>query len=321
MKRVVISLLIVLMTATSSLACTFFVFKNDVGNHFAGRTLEWPGVPPAEVAVIPRGHILGDVTAKYWFVGMHHHGMFTDGINEHGLLVNALWLEESEYGGKQGKDTKITDAAKYMLGNAKTVEEAVKYLKDTKFYTFRSEVASGIYVKFHFAITQPDGKSAVVEYVGGQVHVYDNKVKVLTNDPTFDKQLEEWKKRSPSELSEENFAAFDYSPGGRFMKIAAFHASQASIPTDDAAVSRAWSMINTVDIPQGALYWRFVNDMPQTTSFSTVADLKNLNYYFRTFDNYDIRKIDLKKIDFTTVNYSSVNIFQGADYDEFRFTE
>lgn len=321
MLRIFASLLIILIAATSSSACTFFVFENDLGDYFAGRTLEWPGVPPAEIAVVPRDYTLGDVTTKYGFVGIHHHGMFTDGINEHGLLVNALWLEESKYNGKKGKDTKITDAAKYILGNAKTVDEAIKYLKNTKFYTFKSDVTSGIPVKFHFAITQPNGKSAVVEYVGGKVYTYDNKVKVLTNDPTFDKHLKEWNERSPSELSEETFHVFDYSPGDRFMKMAAFHVSQASIPTDEAAVSRAWSMINTVDIPQGALYWKFVNDMPMTTSFATVTDFKNLNYYFRTFDNYDIRKVDLKKINFKTVKYSSVNIFQGADYDEFQFPQ
>ena len=197
----------------------------------------------------------------------------------------------------------------------------MEYLKNTKFYTFRSKIASGLHVNSHFAITQPDGKPAVVEFVNGKVHVLDNKVKVLTNDPTFDKHMEEWERHSPSELSEDNFAAFEYSPAGRFIKIAAFHASQAAVPTDEAAVNRAWSMINTVDIPQGALYWRFVNDMPQTTSFTTVADFEHLTYDFRAFENYDIRKIDLKKIDFETVEASSVDIFKGADYKELSFNE
>jgi choloylglycine hydrolase len=80
-------------------------------------------------------------------------------------------------------------------------------------------------------------------------------------------------------------------------------------------------MINTVGIPQGALYWRFVNDMPQTTSFTTVADFEHLTYCFRTFDNYDIRKIDLKKINFETVEAFSVDIFKGADYMDFSFNE
>ncbi|GLP97618.1 linear amide C-N hydrolase [Paraferrimonas sedimenticola] len=300
-------------------ACTFFVFKNDLGNHFAGRTLEWPGTPPAAVALVPRGHKLGAVTTKFGFVGMHHHGMFTDGMNEHGLLVNALWLDASEYGGNKEEDVKITDAVAHILGNAKTVSDAVAYLNRTTFYTFSSKVTSGLDIKFHFAITQPDGQSAVVEFIDGKPITYTNELKVLTNDPTYDKHIAAWNKRSPSELDEEAFVAFDYSPEDRFIKMAAFNFTQTSVPTDEDGVNRAWSMVNTVDIPQGATYWKFVNDLPMTTTFSTVADLTNLSYYFRTYDNYDIRKIDLAKIDFGSRSYASVDLFKGADYGEFNF--
>ena len=80
-----------------------------------------------------------------------------------------------------------------------------------------------------------------------------------------------------------------------------------------------WSMVNTVDIPQGILYWRFINDNPQLTSYAVVDDLKNRVYYFRTYDNYDIRKIDLGKIDFGKVKRKSASLFGTANYREFQF--
>ena len=141
----------------------------------------------------------------------------------------------------------------------------------------------------------------------------------MTNDPPFEKHLAIWSKYDPSKFSEETFEGFDYSPEGRFCRMAAINATQAKVPTDESAVNRAWSMINTVDIPQGILYWRWVNDHPQFTSYSVVADVKNRVYYLRTYDNYDVRKIDLDEIDFSTAKAKSVSIFGAAKYRDFKF--
>ncbi|GAM72301.1 choloylglycine hydrolase precursor [Vibrio sp. JCM 19236] len=69
-------------------------------------------------------------------------------------------------------------------------------------------------------------------------------------------------------------------------------------------------MINAVDIPQGALYWRFAaEDTPQFTSYSNVSDIANKDYYFRTYDNMDIRMVDVDSINFSEVKYHSESIF------------
>ena len=141
----------------------------------------------------------------------------------------------------------------------------------------------------------------------------------MTNDPKFEDQLANWSKYESKKFNEENFEAFDFSPMGKFCRMAAMNATQAKVPTDATAVNRAWSMLNTVDLPQGVLYWRHISDHPQFTSYAVVADLHNRVYYFRTYDNYDIRKIDLRKIDFATAPFKSATIFGNADYREFKF--
>ncbi len=101
--------------------------------------------------------------------------------------------------------------------------------------------------------------------------------------------------------------------------MAAMNATQAAVPDTDAAVNRAWSMINTVDIPQGIQYWRWVNDDPQITSYSVVVDPQDRTYHFRTYDNYDIRKIDLDDIDFTSIEFKAQSIFGTQNYRTFEF--
>jgi choloylglycine hydrolase len=309
-----------LLLAAHAPACTWFEFRNDKNNPFIGRTMEWPGDLGAEITIIPRNYDFGSFKTDYGFVGMSHgQDRFTDGMNEHGLAVSSLQLDASQYAKKEEATFSLVDLMRYLLGKTKTVDEAIAFLKENKFYTQAFAELSGSVAKTHYAITEATGRSVVVEFVKGEVNVYENKVGAMTNDPTFDEQLKNWSKYDVKKFNEEDFQAFDYSPEGRFCRMAACNATQVKVPTDQEAVNRAWSMLNTVDIPKGILYWRFINDSPQFTSYAVVDDLTNRVYYFRSYDNYDIRKVDLSKIDFATVKRKSASLFGTANYQEAQF--
>jgi len=305
-------------------ACTWFDFRNDQGNSFIGRTMEWPGDLQGEITIVPRNYHLGSFTTKYGFVGISHAGLaFSDGLNEHGLACSALWLDESKYSEKKPGAYHIAKLINYVLGNTRTVDEAVAFIKANAFYTTAdfASLAAGITLTLHFAITDASGRSVVVEFIDGKAVIHENKVGAMTNDPRYEEQLKNWSKYAGKPFNEDTFEAFDLSSKGKFCRMAAMNATQAKVPTDIDAVNRAWSMINTVDLPQGVLYWRWVSENPQFTSYAVVVDLKNRVYYFRTYDNYDIRKIDLGKIDFATAKYRSVSLFGTANYKEFKFPD
>lgn len=313
----VLSLL--LFSAQSAGACTWFRFLNDQKHAFIGRTMEWPGDLRAEMTRVPRGHDFGSFRAEYGFVGISHNGIFSDGLNEHGVAVSGLWLGDSKYPEKTPESRPITDLLPLVLGNAKSVDEAVGLIKENTFYGVTSDLAPGLEITLHYSVTDPTGRSVVVEFLDGETVVTENKVGAMTNDPDYARQLEVWSKYDPAKFDEGTFQAFDYSPEGRFCRMAAINATQARVPDDLAAVNRAWSMVNTVDIPQGILYWRWVDDHPQFTSYSVVGDLQNRVYYFRTYNNYDIRKVSLKEIDFAETAFATTTLFSPADYREFRF--
>ena len=41
-------------------------------------------------------------------------------------------------------------------------------------------------LQLHYAVHDAQGRSAVIEYVGGHLHIYDNPLGVVTNSPSFD---------------------------------------------------------------------------------------------------------------------------------------
>ena len=211
---------------------------------------------------------------------------------------------KSKYSEKKPGAYHILELINYVLGNTQTVDEAVAFIKTNAFYTTAdfANFAPGITLTLHFAITDASGRSVVVEFINGKAVIHENKVGAMTNDPQYEEQLKNWSKYAGKPFNEDTFEAFDLSSKGKFCRMAAMNATQAKVPTDIDAVNRAWSMINMVDLPQGVLYWRWVSENPQFTSYAVVDDLKNRVYYFRTYDNYDIRKIDLSKIDFATAN-------------------
>jgi len=311
---------LVLLLAARAPACTWFEFLNDKKHPFIGRTMEWPTDLNGRITVVPRNYDMGSFKTDYGFVGMSHGKdlFFSDGMNEHGVAVSSLWLE-SEYAKKQPGSLPLTELVRRVLGKTKTVDEAIAFIKGNTFHATSPAVLGGNELKQHFAITDATGRSVVVEFVKGEPKIYENKVGAMTNDPTYDKQLKNWSKYHAKKLNEEDFAALNYSPEQRFCRMAAINATQAKVPTDKDAVNRAWSMVNTVDIPQGIIYYRSINNHPHFTSYAVVGDLKNRVYYFRTYDNYDIRKIDLSKIDFGKAKLKSASLFGGANYQTFQF--
>ena len=120
-------------------------------------------------------------------------------MNEKGLVVNMLALVESDYGkpAEGGKVICMSTWAQYVLDNHATVAEAVADLRKETFRVQTVVLPTGRPANMHLAMSDPTGDSAVFEYVEGKLVIHHGKqYKVLTNSPTYDKQLaimEYWK--------------------------------------------------------------------------------------------------------------------------------
>lgn len=97
----------------------------------------------------------------------------------------------------------------YVLGNTTTVAQAVEFIKKHKFYTsVLPEISDKVEITVHFAISDAQGNSVVVEFINGKTKIYDNKIKVLTNDPAYDEQLKLLKNIKIMKLKKINLSLF-----------------------------------------------------------------------------------------------------------------
>jgi len=223
----------------------------------------------------------------------------TDGMNEAGLVANILWLVESQY-----PDVKKTDKpllsiaawAQYVLDNFATVDEAVKALEKEP-YTIVTDNVPGEtrLTTLHLSISDKTGDSAIIEYIGGkQVIHHSRSYQIMTNSPTFDKQLalaEYWKQIGGTIMLPGTNRASD-----RFAR-ASFYIN--AIPKNDdskQAQASVFSVIRNASVPYGLNTQEEPNI--SSTRWRTVADHKQMLYFFESALSPNVFWVDLKKINF-----------------------
>jgi choloylglycine hydrolase len=86
----------------------------------------------------------------------------------------------------------------------------------------------------------------------------------------------------------------DFTPPSRFIRAVAFSQSEVEAATADEAVLQAFHILNQFDIPLGSVRDKTDGGM-ELTQWTAVSDLKNLRWYFRTYDDQSIRMVDLKQ--------------------------
>ncbi len=210
-KSLLFGALLLLSGSAHSLACTWFEFTNDLNHPFVGRTMEWPGDLHGEITIVPRNHDLGYTRTQYGFVGMSHGGLFSDGINEHGLAVSALWLSASAYPAKG----KTTTPHRHPAGPSPRQYPHGRRGKglhpEDNLPHFRQHSDTRPPAGAALCHLRPSGRSIVVEFLKGKTKIYENKVGVMTNDPPYEEQLAIWSKYRGKTFNEDTFEAFDYS--------------------------------------------------------------------------------------------------------------
>lgn len=189
-------------------ACTRVLYVAKDGTVITGRSMDWGEDMASNMWVLPRGMKRdgrgGKNTpaweSKYGSLIVSAYDIGTaEGMNEKGLVVNLLALAESNYG-KPPEGARVISMSswpQYVLDNHATVAEAVADLRKETFRVQTVVLATGRPANMHMVIADPSGDSAVFEYVDGKLVIHHGKqYKVMTNSPTYDKQLaimEYWK--------------------------------------------------------------------------------------------------------------------------------
>jgi choloylglycine hydrolase len=88
----------------------------------------------------------------------------------------------------------------------------------------------------------------------------------------------------------------DFTPPSRFVRAVLYSQNAAPNATAQDAVLSAFHILNQFDIPKGSVVNAAIGQpVDEITEWTSVADLKNLRWYFRTFKDQAIRMVDLKE--------------------------
>lgn len=300
--------------------CTAATYKTN--DFYFGRTLDYGFSYQEEVTVAPRNfpfpfRFQDTLKNHYAIIGMAHiaqgYPLFYDAVNEKGLAMaglnfvgNAVYREPAE-----GKDNIAQfEFIPWILGKCASVAEARVLLdKINLTNTAFSEVFPPS--QLHWIIAD---KSAclTVESTADGLHVYENPVGVLTNNPPFPEQLfrlndfMHLSNKQPENTFSQNLNLRHYSRGmgalglpgdlssqSRFIRVAFVKENSRSAETENESVSQFFHILGSVDQQRGCCEVK--PGEYEITIYTSCCNCDRGIYYYTTYDNSQICAVDMHR--------------------------
>lgn len=353
-KKVFLTLLLAALVISLGLphrieACTGITLKAADGSVVFGRTLEWGSFDlKSRLAIVPRGKEFVGTTpdgkpglkwqGKYGVVAIDavEKDVFGDGMNEKGLALGFFYhpgvAEYQEYLSQEAsKSLAPTDIPQFILTQFATVDEVRGAMEKVRVVPTVEHVL-GIPAPAHFIVTDPSGKSIVIEFLQGKLVIFDNPLGVVTNSPSFDwhlTNLRNYINLSPvalpgKKIEELNFTPLgggsgmiglpgDFTPPSRFVRAVAFSKTARSTPDGPETIYEVFRILDNFNVPLGAAEGgagsaESLKGLRSATPWTAVSDTKNRVYYYHTQHNRRVRQVDLKAIDFNALKGDIVRL-------------
>lgn len=302
--------------------CTAVTYHTK--DHYFGRNLDFEFSYGESVTITPRNFPVSFPHGVKWekhyaMIGMAHVAegcpLYYDAVNEKGLAMAGLM-----FGGnavyqkpKEGKDN-IPNWAflMWILGQCETVEDAEKLLERINITDepFSDALPNS---QLHWIIA--DGKRSItVEATADGLHVYDNPVGILTNNPPFPFHLQNLSQymNVTAEPAVNQFApqvdiqSFSRGMGGfglpgdlssssRFIRAAFVKLNSLSGESERESVSQFFHILGSVEQQRGCCH--LGEGKYEITIYSSCCNLDQGIYYYKTYDNHSITTVELQKED------------------------
>jgi len=300
--------------------CTAISYKTK--DHYFGRNLDLEYSYEESVTITPRNFPLlfrKEQTMKthYALIGMAYvydnYPLYYDAINEAGLGMaglsfsgNACYLCE-----KQNMHN-ITpfEFIPWILGQCSSVREAREILSNTNLIKIPFNDKLPL-TQLHFLISDKE-ESIVVEPMKDGLHVMDNPIKVLTNNPTFPyhmfhlNQYMALTKKQPvntfaKELPLETYSRGmggiglpgDLSSTSRFVRVAFTKWNSIDGQDENESVSQFFHILGSVEQQYGSV--QLENNTYEYTIYSSCCNADKGIYYYKTYNNSQITAVDMHK--------------------------
>ena len=293
-------------------ACTRVVYTGAECNTLAGgvapvrivgRSLDWKTPIPTNLYVYPRGMakrgntLEGSVewVSKYGAVyAVSYDGGVTEGMNEKGLVINGLFCKGTVYvnsstAGRPPMSMSMFVA--WLLDMNATTPQVVSVLKEQNFTISGATFDGGTVSKLHWGITDAQGRTAILEFVDGNVVIYEGDYPVLTNDPAFPQMQavnNYW-----TAVGGANMLPGSVKSPDRFVRANYFVNHVAKTADCDTALAITRSVVMNASVPY--LYTVDTEPNVSSTQWRSFCDINRLRYYFDIVTNPGMFYIDLSK--------------------------
>ncbi|MBQ9122879.1 MAG: choloylglycine hydrolase [Lachnospiraceae bacterium] len=312
--------------------CTAVSYKSDY--HYFGRNLDLEYRYQEEITITPRNFSLPFRTSKhlnshYAIIGMayvaHNYPLYYDATNEMGLSMAGLNFPGNAFYPEYRSDKdNITpfELIPWILGLCSSITEATTLLNRLNIVNLSFNPSLPL-SPLHWMISDSTS-SLVVESTKEGLKYYENPIKVLTNNPTFDLQLFNLNNyiglsskqpddpspfSHPLSLYSRGLGALglpgDYSSQSRFVKAAFVRcccmdyqnktAERFSLQKEEDSLSQFFHILSSVSTPKGCV--EVDSEKYQYTIYSSCCNTDLGIYYYTTYDNPQIQGVNLHHVD------------------------
>lgn len=300
--------------------CTAATYKTK--DFYFGRTLDYEFSYGDEITVTPRNYAFdfrhtSACTSHYAIIGMAHivgnYPLYYDAINEKGLGMAGLNFVGNAVYAKpvSGKENIAQfEFIPYILGKCANINEAKSLLASINLTDtpFSEKLPTA---QLHWIIADENG-CITVESMANGLHIYDNPVGVLTNNPPFETQmfmLNNYMSLSPKQPQNtfaNGLALNSYSRGmgalglpgdlssaSRFARVAFTKMNSISADSENESVSQFFHILGSVNQQRGCC--EVSEGKYEITIYTSCCNTTKGIYYYTTYNNHQISAVDMRK--------------------------
>lgn len=309
--------------------CTAITYQRN--DFFFGRTLDYDFSYDAQITVTPRNFTiplrhLPEMKRHYAIIGMAYtvqgFPLYYDAVNEHGLAMAGLnFVGNAQYNDIKNMSQNVAsfELIPWLLGKCATVRQAIELLADVNLANtaFNEQLPPA---SLHWLLADKHG-AITIEATNTGIHIYENPIGILTNNPTFPQQLfylnnyMHLSAKEPKNLFSNKIHLQNYSRGmgaiglpgdlssqSRFVRAAFAKLNSVSGDNEEECVNQFFHILGTVSQPKGCC--NLGNDQYEVTIYTSCCNASKGVYYYTTYENHSISAVDMRKTDLDSTKLS-----------------
>lgn len=300
--------------------CTAINFKTK--NHYFGRNLDLEYNYQETVTVTPRNYpfkfrAAGTMENHFAMIGMAYvvegYPLYYEATNEKGVSAAGLMFAGNAHypGMAEGKDNiSPFEFIPWLLSQCESMQGVQKRLERINLVNISFSEDLPL-TPMHWMISYKE-ESVVVESTADGLHVYENPVGVLTNNPVFPVHL--WNLNNYMGLTKEcvknsfsgalPLAAYsngmgamglpgDLSSASRFVRAAFVLHNSVCGDSEVESVGQFFHILASVEQQRGCV--RIKGEQYEITAYSSCCNTEKGIYYYTTYGNRQITAVDMRQ--------------------------